>query len=128
MTLSIERYRKASESIIRLMSKVLPKEHNEFRVQYSGRSVIVNGKDTCTYIYIRVTYTDHGFIADIANIDLDESIQHKGIFTSIINELSKSRSISGIWVSSVLTEEMHNACKKLNMQVNKRINGYELLW
>lgn len=130
MLIAVDRFRKASESIVRLISRVLSKEHYTYDLPYSGKSIVIMDKQpVCggTRIYIRTTYTENGFIADISSIELDEPIRNKGIFTKIIEELKKSRSIYGIWVSNVITDEMQNACIKLGMQANNRISGYELI-
>lgn len=131
MIIPSDRYRKASDSVIRIISKILPKSKYKYIDSYNGRSITIRPKldeNDETYLYIRITYTERGFIADMTNIVLDISIQHKGIFSMIVKELQKSRSINGIWVSSVITDEMHNACRKLGMHYTERISGYELNW
>lgn len=114
---------------IRAISNVLPKSKYEYRIVYSGKSIEILSKSDIedTRIYIRVVTLTNGYAIDLANIDLDPSIQHKGVFTSIVNNLKKSRILTEIWVSSVLTPEMHNACKKLGMTPDSVIMGYKTL-
>lgn len=121
-------YSKASDSIIRAIKQILGNEHYVYQKVYSGKSILITSKypENETRIYIRVVYTDYGFAADISNITLNPDIQHKGIFTSIVNKLKNSKSINQIWVSSVLTPAMHKACKKLHMRYDESIQGYKL--
>ena len=124
-----DEYEKACNSAIRQISKVLPKKNYRYYIPYRARAIEITSNDSSeeTRVYLRIVLTNGGCAVDISNIDLDEKIRHKGIFTSMINELKKSKSLKEIWVSSVLTDEMHLACKKLNMQYNENIMGYKII-
>lgn len=110
------------------ISRVLSKRKYRYLICYSGKSIEITSKSEAEYtrIYCRVINAEDHFELDISNIELDKSIRHKGIFTAIVNEFRNSYKIKQITVSSVLTEEMHSACRKLGMQVDERIQGYRL--
>lgn len=126
---SVEECKKASNSVVRLISEILTKSTFNFYLPYNGRSIEIVSKDpnNDTRLYIRIVYIGRGFAVDLSNISFDKSMQHKGYFTAIVNKLKKSRSICEIWVSSVLTPEMHSACKKLNFTVSNDISGYKYI-
>lgn len=122
-------HRKICELVIRTISKTLPKSRYSYMQVYNGKSIEILSKDESEYtrIYLRVIYINNRFALDIANISLDERIQRHGIFTKIVSDLKRSRSLSEIWVSSVLTPEMHSACKKNNMIYSEPIEGYKFI-
>lgn len=119
---------KMAEYCCAKISRVLSRRKYKYLICYSGKSIEITSKSETEYtrLYCRVINAVDHFELDISNIELDESIRHRGIFTAIVNEFRNSYKIKYIIVSSVLTEEMHSACRKLGMQVDRSIQGYRL--
>lgn len=127
MDMQNELLMKANRSIIRCIEKVLPRSKYEYRVIYYGRSIEVLSKNRLedTRLYIRVVNLGNRIAVDLSNMDFDPKIQHKGKFTCIVDGLKHSRSVKEIWVNSVLTTEMHNACRKCGMTYAEELMGYK---
>ena len=126
--MNIINYKKATDSLIRIISKSLDKEHYKYNILYSGRSLEIVSKSTSEYtrLYIRITYIGDGFAVDISSIEFDDSLRHKGLFTKIVTDLKRSRTIRELWVSSILTPEMWAACKKLGFRQAPEICGCKM--
>lgn len=127
---NIEDSKRATNSVVRLISQILPKDAYNYFLPYSGRSIEIVSKNEYddTRLYIRIIYiggTRYG--VDLSNINLATGMRHRGYFTQIVNKLKTSRSICEIWVSSVLTDEMHQACRKLGFKVADEIQGYKYI-
>lgn len=116
--------------LITKIEKYLPKRHYSYYVVYSGKSLEVTSKDVenSTRLYIRIiTLGNNAYAVDMSNISLDPNMQHRGLFTNLMTDLmrTKKEPLKELWVSSVMTPQMHNACKKLRMNYCKDIGGYK---
>lgn len=112
--------------VARKIKKILKPSEYTYNIVYSGKSIEITSKDemSSTRLYIRILDKCGEYTVDFSNILIDESIRHTGIFTALINEFKGSRKIYALEVSSVLTNEMAMACKKLGMRYVESIMGY----
>lgn len=90
-------------------------------------SITIQGKRNETYIYIRVEQMNSNIVLNFSNIDLDESIRRQGVFTNLVNELSKSNDVNIIKIGTVLTNEMLNWCKKHNFETKDNSDFYKVI-
>lgn len=119
--------------LIKSLHDVFNMEDYSIESSYYGKSINITGIETDTYVYLRVYHRrDVDDIRkltvdiDISSINLDESIQRRGYFTALITRLKSLEFVNNIIVSSVLTDEMRNACIKNNLIENSMYNGYSL--
>lgn len=127
--------------LINKISKYLPKRDYAYMPVYGGRSLEIVSKASLkedyqgdrideTRFYIRIVLLGaNRYAVDMSNITLDPSKRGKGLFRTIITDLKNSRKpgVCEIWVSSVLTSEMHRACRALGMDRCESISGYKYI-
>lgn len=96
----------------------------ESYICYGGNALNIYN-DSGTRLYIRLFYEGSGkVIVDLANINIEEAKRRKGNLTNLISSLIKNKNISKIVISSVITNEMHQFCKKHNMKYDKHLETY----
>ena len=100
----------------------------DFQVSFPYQTTIeVVGISNDSIIWIRVLQSNAGVIVDISNIAFDSRFRRHGLFTGLINQLMTNKNIAEIRVTSVSTEPMHLACKKLNMSYDDISMSYSLV-
>lgn len=82
----------------------------DLRVENFGKSIVIDEKDSETYIYMRITPR----AVEISNIVVDEKRRKCGIFSSIVDALKYDYSDRYIQITNILTEDMLNFCEKRN--------------
>ncbi|MBO5389032.1 MAG: hypothetical protein J6A59_13065 [Lachnospiraceae bacterium] len=98
----------------------------ESYICYGGNALNIYN-ESGTRLYIRLIYEDKDKVAvDLANINIEETERRKGNLTKLINSLKGNKYISKIVISSVLSNEMHQFCKKNCMKYNKQLETYWL--
>lgn len=90
------------------------------KVVSNGNSVEVSDEDI--FIWIRTLPRDGKLDVDISAISLDETLQHKGVFTNLFNSLKSLDIIQHLKIGSVCTDEMRSWCEKNNLE--KRDDDY----
>lgn len=76
-------------------------------------------------LYIRLVYENPNKVSvDIANIFFEQSKRRKGNLSRVFNSLLKQDYIEKIVISDVLSFEMHQFCRKNNMNYYEPYNSY----
>ena len=112
-------------SLIGDLKEVLGDNHFTFNTPYTY-TIEVCGVDNSSRIWIRLGTGRYGIIFDISTIELDRSLRHKGVFSKLVKKIIKNRYVESIRVTSVCTDEMHMACRKLNMEYDPMSYTYTL--
>lgn len=123
---TIDKLNKATEETADAIRNVIGTEKFVCRVGSFGRSVIIEGTDNETNIYIRTCILAGKVVANFSNVYVDPSLQRTGILDSIVEQLKNLPCIQAIVVSSVISDSMHNFCKKHNFVEYPQLEWYIL--
>lgn len=119
--------RTAAESVMNVFEQAFEGVPHTVSERYGYKSIMVEGgEENDTYIWVRLKWLcdQDRFIVEISNITLDEKYRRRGIFTSIVSKLLENKYVKEVKVCEVLTDEMHSACRKLNMTYEMPLNCY----
>lgn len=91
-----------------------------------GRAIQITGKGKAygTDVWIRLERQSELRIFNINNIQVVDKLKNKGILTSIVHAAIKSNCIDVVNISSVVSDEMHNWCRKRNWHYEESTMTY----
>lgn len=127
-TASIEDRDIAVKYVIMTLDEALYGIEHAIQSLYAATKLRIDGNNGM-YIWIALTWDakNKTFLVDISNITIDSNFRRHGVFTKIITKLMNSECVHAVRVSNVLTDEMHLACKSLNMDYISELNSYQLV-
>lgn len=103
-----------------IIDKSLSETFHETDIVNNFMCIKVDGEDGL-YVWVRLRWLDDiGKVdVDISNISLPKRFQRQGIFTNIMRGLEEDVWVRRIYVSGVVTPEMHKACRKFKMKYDR---------
>ena len=115
--------------IVKVFEDALDKTHYEYNIEIKnfGKCIEISNEnfifdeDDLMFIWVRTLNMSDKCTAEIATIQLPESIRRRGILDNILNNLLKIDWLTKIGITGVSTAPMRNFCIKHDMKtINDR--------
>lgn len=108
------------------INAVLDNRQLRIEIANTGKALRLTGRGKAVECdaWIRIEKYADNVIFNVNNVYLSEDMRKKGILTKICKAAIDSGVITELWVTSIISDEMHAWCRKRNMIEDKQKMKY----